>query len=230
MNYYVEMINEIEEIIASGKYELALIKIEQELKAPYVPKDVLNKLENLLKTVKSFGSAKKLQITQYNIDEFLFSNEIKKQLLAINFLKNSDVCQYMDLISEYFKDSKYNDELKQMLLVVLINKKNKTKLLINFSFKSYWVKPSEIIDFFENESISKIVENLELKYQFNPSFLNIGLELLNLIYIKKMPNQIDEKLINEIVEYIDDYLKINFENYQEINEPLFKKYNKLIFF
>lgn len=229
MNYYQSTLNDIKKLIDKKKYKEALLIINDEFNAPYVPKEFEIALKEILTSIKDPKENFNNKISQYNIEEYLFAKEKELQILAINFLKNSNIINYLDLIDLFMNDNNVDIDIKQILLILLIENKIDYKLKINFNNFKTIINPSLIKTFFDNDNIIKLIKIFEDKYTNNPSYFNLSLELLNLIYIKKMPNEININDIKEIYLYIENYISFNFENNKNINQLIFDKYNDLLF-
>ena len=102
-NYYKECIEEIENMINTGDYESASIKVKEELSMPYIPKDFEEKLLVYEKQLLMFEAQKKL--SEDEIDTYLEMDE-SHQLFAVKALRESNMREYPDLIQKGFDHAK----------------------------------------------------------------------------------------------------------------------------
>lgn len=208
MNYYEELILELESLQRLKKYtEIEQIIIE-ELKAPYIPRDIESKLHSLLAEVKQ-NKPVNSKVDRYNIDEYFFGNSFQQQL-AIHFLKDAELDSFKDLIATYLI-SNARDDFKKMLLVILIERKYEHIFQFTTSKQETTaLNPASITSFLENQTIVSLMDYFENKYYNNPSFLKLSLDILNLIYIHQLPQEINQQELNEIKQFIESYLDDNF--------------------
>lgn len=213
MSYYEELVLKLDELQKLKKYaELELI-INEELKAPYIPKDVESKLNLLLTEVKQHKLSNS-KVDRFNIDEYLFGDTYQQQL-AIHFLKDTDLDSFHDLITSYLLSDK-RDDFKKMLLVIMIERKyNHTFQLKTSNQHTFTINPISIKGFLANHTIVVLVDYFEKKFYNNPTFLKLAVDLLNLIYIHQLPQEIKNSDFDAIKEFIECYLNDNFnQNHQ----------------
>lgn len=202
MNYYDELLQSIDSILAEKDYEKAKVLILNELNLPYVPRDIEDKLNNYLYQIKDATYAPK-SLTEEDIIGYL-NADCEKQLIGVDELGKKNLRDYIDVVSDFLKGDKYVNA-KALLIDSLIRQE------INYDFE--YVNNGSLIKF--NPSKLKIVEETdEFKnasdilsdyYLKNPSKLQIGLELIYKECLLALPNKIDSKVVaNKIIKYIDD--------------------------
>lgn len=201
MNYYEELIKNIEDLLNNKKYDEAKSIIDNELNLPYVPKEIEEKLNQYLLIIKDATFALKL-LSDEEIEAYLKDNETK-QLIAVDELSKRNLRDYIDVIYEYLKDDGYINA-KALLIDSLIRQE------INYEFE--YVNNCSLIKF--NPSKLEVIEKtdgfntaytlIEENYLKDPSKAHMGIELLYKEALLSLPNQIDGKLISEkIINYID---------------------------
>lgn len=202
MNYYDELIENIESLINNKEYDQALLIIKNELNLPYVPREIEIKLNKYLSTIKEATYALK-SLTDEDILSYLDSDEAK-QLIAVDQLSRKNLRDYIEIVENYLKGKGFVNA-KALLIDSLIRQE------INYEFA--YVNDSSFINF--NPSKLKIIEEtdgfiLALKeiedfYMKDPSRSQMGIELLYKEALLSLPNQINGDLTAEkIIKYIED--------------------------
>lgn len=202
MNYYDELIQNIEKYIENEEYDLAKSTILNELNMPYVPKDLENKLYEYLNIIKTKLFVIK-SISDDEIVKYLNDNE-EKQLIAVDELSKRNLRDYIDICSDFISDKGKYANAKALLIDSLIRQE------INYEFA--YVNDSSLLKFnpcklpIIEKSEGFIVANAILNdyYMKNPSQLNIAVELLYKESLMTLPYQIDgNEISKKIINYID---------------------------
>ena len=97
MNYYEETLEKINKHLNNKEVDEALKLIEKELEAPYLPKefnDELIRLYNENRKVESF------KLDDDNLEDYLSSTK-EKQLIAVDYLNNKNLRDYLDICNKY---------------------------------------------------------------------------------------------------------------------------------
>ena len=100
MDYYKELVSNIEKAIESADYDKASKLIDDELSLPYVPKDVLDRLREFKENIPAKDINRAL--SEEEIREYLKGNEYR-QLVAVEQLNKLNLREYYDLCNEYLK-------------------------------------------------------------------------------------------------------------------------------
>ena len=98
MDYYKELVSNIEKAIESADYDKASKLIDDELSLPYVPKDVLERLREFKENIPAKDINRAL--SEEEIREYLKGNEFR-QLVAVEQLNKLNLREYYDLCNEY---------------------------------------------------------------------------------------------------------------------------------
>ena len=207
MNYYDELLQSIDSLLAEKDYEKAKSLILNELNLPYVPMDIEDKLHSYLYQIKDATYVPK-SLSEEDIIGYLDA-DCEKQLIGVDELGKKNLRDYIDVVSDFLKGDKYVNA-KALLIDSLIRQE------INYDFE--YVNNGSLIVF--NPSKLKIVEETdEFKnasdilsdyYLKDPSKLQIGLELIYKECLLALPNKIDSKAVaNKIIKYIDDAFSAN---------------------
>ena len=189
-NYYEEMIQEVNQLVESKKIDLALLKIEQELKMPYIPSDteiMLNELASDLKGLINHSYS----LSQIEVEELLQSNNLQKQLKAIDYLKECNCLNYIEVIQEFFNVNK-SLNLQALLIDTLINQQINYEFKINYNDLKIDFNPRYIENSYETEGFIKCNELLnDMLSNDNPSFLKLCIDMLNVESFLLLPMAID---------------------------------------
>ena len=201
MNYYNELIENIDKYIKEKDYDQAKSLILNELNLAYVPRDIENKLNNYLSTIKEATYALK-SLTDEDISAYLKAS-YEKQLIACDELGKRNLRDYIDVCNNYLKSNGFKNA-KALLIDSLIRQE------INYAFE--YVNDSSLLTF--NPSKLKVIEEtdgfinaktkLEENYMKDPSKVQMGLELLYKEALLSLPAEISEDVAENIIVYIDE--------------------------
>ena len=201
MNYYDELINNIDTLINNKDYEQAKSIILNELNLPYIPSEIEQKLNNYLSQIKQATFALK-SLTDEDISAYLKAS-YEKQLIACDELGKRNLRDYIDVCNNYLKSNGFKNA-KALLIDSLIRQE------INYAFE--YVNDSSLLTF--NPSKLKVIEEtdgfinaktkLEENYMKDPSKVQMGLELLYKEALLSLPAEISEDVAENIIVYIDE--------------------------
>lgn len=193
LNYYDELINQIEELIDNSNYNEALIKIKTELTMPYIPQQIEKILETLLKEV----NVKMIeQQSNYNsvwslskISEILTNptNE-ETQLLAFHYLKYQNLRKILPILREYLVNKKVSNFAKIYLLYLLKEQEINEVFQVQKTNGIFKLNPQEMISYKEEKQVKLVLELLDKwVYNDNPSLYHTCLYLLETYYYDLYP-------------------------------------------
>lgn len=202
MNYYDELISNIESLLNNKEYEEAKKIIANELNLPYIPRDIEDKLINYMSIIKESTFALKT-LTDEEIIEYLSSNP-EKQLLGVDALCKKNLRDYIDICDDYLKGDGYSNA-KALLIDSLIKQE------INYEFKyindSLLLKfnPSKLEIVEKTEEFKKGVSILQDYFLKEPSKFEMGIELLYKTAMLTLPKTINGELeANNVIKFIED--------------------------
>ena len=204
-NYYEEMIDEIRSFIDENKIELARFKIQQELKMPYIPNDIEILLNDLLKDANSKVELE-YSLSQSQVEQLILSDNLAKQLKGVDYLKQCNCLNFIDIIQQFFNTNK-SLNLQGLMIDTLINQQINYEFIIDNEKIKIEFNPRYIESSYETDGFIKSYEILnELLGNDNPSFLKLCLDMLNVESFLMLPFAIDEdEAINyclSIIEYV----------------------------
>lgn len=175
MGYYDELLVSIESLINKQDFENAKKLIDDELKMPYVPIDIENKLYEFRKLCLSDKSL------NHNFDLNLleeYLNGTKEQaLIAINQLSKLNIRNYLDIIITFLNENE-DDALKGILIDIMIEQHINESITINKDGLIYEFIPSALDRPFESPCFQKALSILNELLMSYPSLLKMAQQLL----------------------------------------------------
>ena len=204
MNYYEKMLEKISNLIKTSPEE-ALALIEDELKAPYVPHDVLEKLKEF-KSQISINNSKDFNLSIVTIIEYLHSDE-SKQCIAVEELSKLNLRDHENTISDFLL-SKGSLVAKVKLMIALHDQESNQTFSIIKDNKIFQFVPKDIILPDSSDYYLEATKVLNDYYLKNPDMLQLAKELLYNDYILNLPEGRvlkDVKYVtSKVIRYIDD--------------------------
>ncbi len=214
-NYYDEIIQKIERLISEEKKDEAFDILKEELSQPYIPKEVMNKLENIFENVYVEEVVSK-QITIEDAREGLLNlsiGHLVQNMFTLNLRMLSDeILYYLENSKEYLSMS--------MLLYTLINQ----GVNMNFNINKFGVANT-----FNTLNINIIDEELMIKYselfekefekefEKDPVYARYCVDILSYYFLVSFPFKFDVnfELYEEVVTYVKRISGISSEESHE---------------
>ena len=207
MDYYKELVSNIEKAIESADYDKASKLIDDELSLPYVPKDVLERLREFKEKIPAKDINRTL--SEEEIREYLKGNEYR-QLVAVEQLNKLNLREYYDLCNEYLKSDGFINA-KVLLIESLVRQEIsdeytmlKDGMLFNF-IPRYVMLPEE------SEGYNTALKILSDYYMKEPSYFLMARDLLYKDCFMALPlsyiSEEGEMLARNIISYLDSVLK-----------------------
>lgn len=200
MNYYDEILSKIEDLINKNEYDEAKSLLLAELKVPYIPKEIEQKLNEFLELIKEKTFIIK-SLSDEEIIEYLKSDNTK-QLIAIKELNNKNLRDYIDICEDYLKTNGHK-EAKVLLIESLIRQEINYK----FIYENITFNPKDCLSPENSEGFLKGYEILNDFYLKDPSKLQMAIQLLYKECILYLPNSYNieqgEQLSQKIINYIE---------------------------
>ena len=207
MDYYKELVSNIEKAIESADYDKASKLIDDELSLPYVPKNVLERLREFKENIPAEDINRTL--SEEEIREYLKGNEYR-QLVAVEQLNKLNLREYYDLCNEYLKSDGFINA-KVLLIESLVRQEIsdeytmlKDGMLFNF-IPRYVMLPEE------SEGYNTALKILSDYYMKEPSYFLMARDLLYKDCFMALPlsyiMEEGEMLARNIISYLDSVLK-----------------------
>ncbi|HPX33021.1 MAG TPA: DUF3196 family protein [Erysipelotrichaceae bacterium] len=222
VNYYQTIVNHIEKLIESNDFIMANKLIEEELSMPYVPQDVLMKLQQLHDICKfNLNEEKKSELlSPEEVYEYLKLGS-EKAYKALETLSMANIRNYLAVVKEILVDNAVNRVLKSLLIEQL--QIQQISNIINFTIddRVYSIIPSQIPSPLSQSNFAVISKNLEKIIESNPSFLQqCQMVLINVVY-DNYPFLIKDEDVDKITYSVIAYV---YKAYQD--EEGLKKFLK----
>ena len=206
MNYYDDILNKINELIKNNDINKALSIVEEELRAPYLPKDFN---EKLLSIYDNFHKNNTFIMNDEMIEDFLYSTN-EKQLIAVDQLNKKNLREYIDLCNEYLT-SKGFINAKVLLVDSLIRQEIGEEIKMDKDGLLFEFIPKYQLPIEESDGYLSGKKHLNDYYLKEPSKAKIALDLLYKEMIMNLPINMNEKEGIEIAIKIIDYINCAFD-------------------
>ncbi len=182
-NFYNELIENIEKKISENNYSFALELINSELKMPYIPIKIENKLIELKQFIESIIFDKNNKALSIGNITLLLRNEkigLMEKSEIVNLLESFNVKN--DLIFEFLEDKETDFFLKMKILSILKKQTEFKDIKVNLKNKTYIVNSIDLFDVDTNKNFasdSKVIEEFLFK---QPILLENALSILEKYY------------------------------------------------
>lgn len=213
--YYEWVVLKSNQLVEEGKYNEALMIIEDELDAPYIPLEQEQELEELAKNLRQ-------QIEFLNRDneyDVMSHNKLFSKIFENNRINQTALMVFFDNYKNEIKEDEIA-ELEDYLISRKIS--NSDKVLIFSSFKNakinrnvkfyncflkeeFYINTMKTNNFYQFESFQKIEKIINDMCAKDPSVRNFCITLLEMIYVynfPKEPSYEPEILALSIFEYM----------------------------
>ena len=205
MNYYDELIQNINNLIENKDYDKAKSLILTELDVAYVPRDIEKKLKEFLRIINENNRHLKT-LTDEEIENYLFKDE-QSQLIAVNELDKRNIRDYLDICDKYLKSEGFKNA-KALLIDSLI------KQAIDYQFeyldddKVYKFNPKDLKIPQETDGFIEAYKIINDNYMKDPSMQKLAMDLLYKECLLYLPRQASKNegciCANKIIKYIND--------------------------
>ena len=205
MNYYDEIIRQIQELIDNGEYDEAKRLIQNELSISYVPRDVDEKLRELFRAINVSAHEYK-PLNDETIEEYLYKDD-NYQLIAVSELDKKNLRDYIDLCEDYLLSDGF-ENAKALLIDSLIRQ----EVNYEFEYKDSSFNPSKITKVGESEGFLSALEAIQDKFMKNPSMSQLAIELLYKEVLMALPKTYNRQEGIELADKIEKYIIDAFES------------------
>ena len=199
MNYYEEILNEIEENIDNGQFLEAERLIRNELSVSYIPRDVERKLNEYLSRIRR-DSFEKRSLSDEQIEDYLQKDEIH-QLMAVDELNKKNLRNYVDTVQSYLSGDGYLNG-KALLIDSLIRQ----EINCDFIYNGETFNPSKIIVPEKSEGFLSALELIRERFMKDPSMMAMAEQLLYKEALMALPETLNKEegiaIADKIIVYI----------------------------
>lgn len=223
MNYYQEVLEQIQREIDNHNYDEANFLLTKELRMPYIPIEIENKLKQLKKECIASNEKEVKELKTEDILALLQKNDAC-QLRAANLLLERNLHEYVNEIKEYLS-FKPNEEAAALLIEGLAKQKVREEFILHKNGLEYVFWPEEVIPVVESKGFWQAKKYLHLWLENkHPDFLALCESLLVHECYVFLPLSYDENeakelalvILKKVSNYMDDgdiYKKILKNNY-----------------
>lgn len=200
-NFYKELIGKIESHMGKQEYKEAFELLEEEFRMPYIPKEYEAILIPLYNTCKSELNASKKVRKSANEDDLeeLLNGSLDEAFQAVDYLKNSNIRKYLDIVENYLKDQPHF-LIRSLLIEALYEQSVSEEIALNYDGLEVKFTPAYIELPQEQDAFMKAAEIVSSYYENdNPSFLMMCMECMMKEMYFKLPFTLDE---DEIYHFI----------------------------
>ena len=202
MNYYEKTLIDIKELIEKGNKEEAIRIIEEELKAPYLPKDFN---DEILKIYNENKASKSFSLSDDDLAAYLKDSK-EKQLIAVSVLNKKNLRDYLDLCNEYLCSDGFINA-KVLLVDSLIRQEINEEIKMENNGIEYNFIPKYILLVEESDGFIEGSKMLNEHFLKEPSKASLAIDLLYKELMLSLPINISEEecpiLVNNIIGYIE---------------------------
>ncbi len=202
MNYYEKTLIDIKELIEKGNKEEAIRIIEEELKAPYLPKDFN---DEILKIYNENKVSKSFSLSDDDLAIYLKDSK-EKQLIAVSVLNKKNLRDYLDLCNEYLCSDGFINA-KVLLVDSLIRQEINEEIKMENNGIEYNFIPKYILLVEESDGFIEGSKMLNEHFLKEPSKASLAIDLLYKELMLSLPINISEEecpiLVNNIIGYIE---------------------------
>lgn len=193
-NYYDRILTEIRDAIEHQEWKKARDLLEEELKMPYVPADVLTQLEQLKReTDSALTTEKKPQLLDDDELSRCLRGSQEEKYMAVDSLSRSNIRNHLDVIQQYLLDEKADRMLVSMLVEQCMLQQVDSPLIYVSHGKKLTVVPKHLYAPLDDEILHKSWRKLsELLESTNPSFLKQCQQVLVQYGYLNYPDPLDE--------------------------------------
>lgn len=225
-NYYTSLLQHLQHLMDHQEIEAAKQIVEEELSMPFVPKDVLKKLQDYQSQIDQMISKEKpfrLMSPQEVYECFQAQNE--KTYQALEVLSKSNIRVYLEVIQEILLDDKMAYLWKALLIEQLSLQQVTNLMQYTKNGQVFHIIPSAILPALSQENVGKVQKRLEELIADNPSFLAQCQMVLVQVCYQRYPQQILDEAIDLVSYSIIRYVYAAYGDEQGFQQ--FKKVHQI---
>ena len=203
MNYYDETLTRIRECVLNGDKEKAIGIIENELKAPYLPREFEDEIRRIYEEIKPSRSS--FKIDDDDLCEYLKGSK-EKQLIAVDQMDKKNLREYIGLCNEYLCSDGFINA-KVLLVDSLIRQEIGDEIRMENEGMEYEFIPKYLLPVEESDGYISGRQHINETFLKEPSKAKIALDLLYKEMILSLPVNMNEEegiiIAGQIIEYVN---------------------------
>lgn len=206
-NYYTSLLQRIREAIDQEKLEEARRMLEEELSMPYVPSEILSRLQQLKETVDQLTAReKKLPLLEDSeLAEYLRGNP-DERYRALDSLSRSNIRNHLEVIRDYMADREADRLTVSQLLEQCMVQQVDADLPYWDEGEMHTCNPKDLWAPLDNDTVLQAWKKLTEMYENqDPSFLKMCTSvLIQYVYLHypRVTDSDPENLANRVVKYV----------------------------
>ena len=200
MDYYTEILNDLEKLLADEQYDDALFMIRSELRMPYVPPDFREKLEEMEKRIPR-SDEHTLKVPDEDKIRELLKGDAESQMYAVYSLTNQNLRKHKVLIDDVFS-SDVLPQAKDILIYALIEQEISEEFTLNKNGLEYRFVPRYCLLPEESDGYQDAVKQLKEIYLHEPSLYQFAIDLLQEKCFSHLPLSYEAEESGQLVEAI----------------------------
>ena len=200
MDYYTEILNDLEKLLADGQYDDALFMIRSELRMPYVPPDFKEKLEEMEKRIPR-SDEHTVKVPDEDKIRELLKGDAESQMYAVYSLTNQNLRKHKVLIDDVFS-SDILPQAKDILIYALIEQEISEEFTLNKNGLEYRFVPRYCLLPEESDGYQEAVKQLKEIYLHEPSLYQFAIDLLQEKCFSHLPLGYEAEESGQLVEAI----------------------------
>ena len=200
MDYYTEILNDLEKLLADEQYDDALFMIRSELRMPYVPPDFREKLEEMEKRIPR-NDEHTVKVPDEDKIRELLKGDAESQMYAVYSLTNQNLRRHKVLIDDVFS-SDVLPQAKDILIYALIEQEISEEFTLNKNGLEYRFVPRYCLLPEESDGYQEAVKQLKEIYLHEPSLYQFAIDLLQEKCFSHLPLSYEAEESGQLVEAI----------------------------
>ncbi|MDD3924439.1 MAG: DUF3196 family protein [Erysipelotrichaceae bacterium] len=220
-NYYQDLLTKINNALINENYTECRQMIDEELRMPYVPLAIEDKLKMIRSQLPIDENITKKSISDFDQIGKLLKGSVAQQVQAIEYLNDLNIRQYLSLVKDYLADTSNNEIIKSYLLMILIKQQLTEEIVINKNGFVYTIIPAslEIPEQSEGYRDASLRLN-DLLASEDPSLLNLALDVLYQMIYLKLPESYEVDEVEDLVFSIIRYVLVAMNDRQRWNNMM----------
>jgi hypothetical protein len=200
MDYYTEILNDLEKLLADEQYDDALFMIRSELRMPYVPPHFREKLEEMEKRIPR-NDEHTVKVPDEDKIRELLKGDAESQMYAVYSLTNQNLRKHKVLIDDVFS-SDVLPQAKDILIYALIEQEISEEFTLNKNGLEYRFVPRYCLLPEESDGYQEAVKQLKEIYLHEPSLYQFAIDLLQEKCFSHLPLSYEAEESGQLVEAI----------------------------
>ena len=200
MDYYTEILNDLEKLLANEQYDDALFMIRSELRMPYVPPDFKEKLEEMEKRIPR-NDEHTVKVPDEDKIRELLKGDAESQMYAVYSLTNQNLRKHKVLIDDVFSSDSL-PQAKDIVIYALIEQEISEEFTLNKNGLEYHFVPRYCLLPEESDGYQEAVKQLKEIYLHEPSLYQFAIDLLQEKCFSHLPLSYEAEESGQLVEAI----------------------------